>query len=85
MIKPVWCKLREIRPKKSGFYMFKTGKNIEILYYCKPIDYILILEYDYYYGYSARSFGLLGDVFWAKMPRIPQSKLLYDESIKIMI
>lgn len=83
MIKPVWYNFEEIRPQKSGFYMFRSRKEIEIFYYCQPLDYILMLEYDYYYGVPARHYGFRGITFWAKMPKLPQSKILNDSTIKI--
>lgn len=82
-LKPIWHNLKEIKPQKSGFYMFRSGKDIEILYYCQPLDYILILEYDYYYGVPYRQYTFLCDAYWAKMPKVPQSKLLNDSTIKI--
>ena len=82
-MKPVWYNLKDVRPEKSGFYLYQFNPDVScsIFYYCKELDYVMDIDCgEYLVGNPVNNCTRL---FWAKMPKINQSKFLSNGYLKI--
>lgn len=82
---PEWHNIKEIRPRKSGFYLYlhNPGVGCSMFYYDKSLDYVMDIDCgEYWVGTPANK---CTGLFWAKLPKISKSKFLSQGYLRIAL
>lgn len=78
-----WVRMSYLRPPRNGYYFMKRNYGMHIIYYDAKCDIVIMFSDDYTYAEYFRA-DILEDKMWARMPRLPISKILYNGGIEIV-
>ena len=78
-----WTRFDYQKPPRTGYYFRKACGVIDVIYYNAESHVVVMFGEDYSTAVEMRDIGFDLD-FWAKMPRIPMSKILYNGMIEIV-